>query len=103
MLIGHGTFNGKEAKFNLRGPDLSATNLAEWLAPVERPVAVIDTSSASGPILNELSKPGRVIITATRSGYEQNYTRFGQFFSKAISDSKADLDKDGQVSFWRRS
>ena len=98
VLLGHGTFDGKEAKFNLRGPDLSATNLATWLEPFQRPLAVINTASASGPFLAKLSRPGRVIITATRSGYEQNYARFGQYFSAAISDLKADLDKDGQVS-----
>jgi hypothetical protein len=98
VLIGHGTFDGKEAKFNLRGPDLSATELADALQPFHRPLAVIDTSSASAPFLNKLSAPGRVIITATRSGYEQNYTRFPQFFSAAISNPEADLDKDGQVS-----
>ena len=98
VLIGHGTYDGKEAKFNLRGPDLSATELANWLEPYERPLAVINTSSSSAPFLKKLSRPGRVIITATRSGYEQNYARFGQFFATAVSDQKADLDKDGQVS-----
>src|ERR1043165_3676122 len=83
ILLGHGTFDGKEAKFNLRGPDFSSTELAEWLKPFTRPLAVIDTSSASGPFLNKLSAPGRVVITATRSGYEQNYARFGQYFSAA--------------------
>ena len=29
ILIGHGTFDGKEAKFNLAGPDVSATELAD--------------------------------------------------------------------------
>ena len=45
VLIGHGTFDGKEARFNLRGPDLTATELALWLQPIRRPMAVIDTSS----------------------------------------------------------
>jgi hypothetical protein len=98
VFIGHGTFDGKEAKFNLRGPDISATQLAEWLKPIQRPVAIIDTSSSSGPFLNKLSAAGRVIITATRSGFEQNYARFGQFLSEAMVDMKSDLDKDGQVS-----
>ncbi len=31
VLIGHGTYDGKSAKFNLRGPDLSASELAQWL------------------------------------------------------------------------
>ncbi len=98
VLIGHGTFDGKEARFNLRGPDVSATELAAWLQPFRRPLAVIDTSSGSAPFLNKLSGTNRVIITATRSGNEQNLTRFGQYFAEAITSSDADLDKDGQVS-----
>jgi hypothetical protein len=98
VLIGHGTFDGKEAKFNLRGPDVSATEMAAWLKPIRRPLAVIDTSSASAPFLNALSASNRVIITATRSGHEQNYTRFGTYIARAVRDPAADLDKDGQVS-----
>ena len=98
VLIGHGTFDNQEAKFNLRGPDLSATELAALLKPFKRPVAVIDTASASGPFINKLSAPNRVVITATRSGFEVNYTRFGKYLAEAIADPKADLDKDGQTS-----
>jgi hypothetical protein len=98
VLIGHGTFDGKEAKFNLRGPDVSATELALWLKPFRRPLAVVDTSSSSAPFLGKLSGPDRVIITATRSGEEQNYARFGQYFIEALADPRSDLDKDGQVS-----
>ena len=98
VLFGHGTYDSQEAKFNLRGPDLTATNLAAWLQPFQRPLAVINCASASAPFLNKLSAQGRVIVTATRSGYEQNYARFGLFLAKAINDPEADLDKDGQVS-----
>ncbi len=98
VLIGHGTFDGKDAKFNLRGPDFSATDLATWLKDFHRPLAVIDTSSASAPFLTKLSAPGRVVVTATRSGNEVNYARLGQYFSEAIANPEADLDKDGQTS-----
>jgi hypothetical protein len=98
VLIGHGTFDGKAAKFNLRGPDLAAEALADWLKPFRRPLAVIDCSSSSAPFMNKLSATNRVIVTATRSGYEQNYARFGQYISEAITDPQADLDKDGQTS-----
>jgi hypothetical protein len=98
VLIGHGTFDGRTAKFNLRGPDVSARELAEWLRPVRRPIAVINTASASAPFLKELSAPGRIVITATRSGFEQSYTRFGQYLAEAILAPQADLDKDGQTS-----
>ena len=32
VLIGHGTYDGREAKFNLRGPDVTDLELSEWLA-----------------------------------------------------------------------
>jgi hypothetical protein len=98
VFIGHGTFDGKEAKFNLRGPDVSDAELAEWLRPIHRPLAVIDCSSSSAPFLNKLSAKNRVIITATRSGSEIQFSRFGDYLSAAIADPTADLDKDGQTS-----
>ena len=98
VLIGHGTFDGKEAKFNLRSNDLSATELANWLQPFHRPLAIINAASASAPFLAKLSGTNRVVITATRSGSEVNYARFGHYFSEAIADPGADLDKDGQTS-----
>lgn len=98
VLIGHGSYDGREAKFNLRGPDVSDADLAAWLAPIGRPIVAIDCASASGPFLNRLSGENRVVITATKSGSETNYARFGQYLAESIADPKADLDKDGQVS-----
>ena len=98
VLLGHGTFDGKEPKFNLRGPDFSASELAKWLQPFTRPLVVINTASSSAPFLNTLSRSNRVIITATRSGHEQNFARLGKYLSEAIGNAEADLDKDGQTS-----
>jgi hypothetical protein len=98
VFIGHGTFDGHTAKFNLRGPDISADDLGAVLKPCRRPLVIIQCASASGPFLKALSSPGRVIITATRSGYEVNATRFGGYLARAIADPAADLDKDGQTS-----
>ena len=98
VLIGHGTFDGRTARFNLRGPDLLVSDLAEWLKPIDRPIAIINTASASGPFMRELSAPGRIVITATKSGFEHNYARFGQYLAEAIVEPQADLDKDGQTS-----
>jgi hypothetical protein len=98
IFIGHGTFDGRVAKFNLRGPDLSAEELAAWLGPLKRPVAVIQCASASSPFINRLAGKDRVIITATKSGDEQNFARFGQYMASTIADLRADLDKDAQVS-----
>ena len=98
VLIGHGSFDGKEAWLNLRGPDFSSSDLATWLQPFQRPMAIINTASCSGPFLNKLSGTNRVVVTATRSGNEQNFARFGQYFAQALIDPQADIDQDGQVS-----
>jgi hypothetical protein len=98
VFLGHGTFDGKEAKFNLRDLDFSDAELAAWLKPMNRPIALIECSSASAPFLAKVSAPGRVVITATRTGTEFNYARFGSFMADAIINPSADLDKDGQIS-----
>ncbi|HEX7448061.1 MAG TPA: hypothetical protein VF306_10980 [Pirellulales bacterium] len=98
VLIGHGTFDGQTARFNLRGPDVSAAELAEWLGQIERPLAIVNCASASGPFINALSGKNRVVVTATKSGFEHNFARFGDYLSAAIGDPAADLDKDEQTS-----
>lgn len=98
VLIGHGTFNGKIARFNLRGADVSTGELGEMIKNVSRPLAIADCTSCSAPFLAELSGRSRVILTATRSGHEYNLTRFGEHLSASINDPAGDLDKDGQTS-----
>jgi hypothetical protein len=72
--------------------------MAEWVKPFQRPLAFINCSSASAPFITALSASNRVVVSATRSGYEQNYARFGKYLAESIGDLKADLDKDGQTS-----
>jgi hypothetical protein len=100
VMIGHGTFDRREARFNLRGPDVSARELADWLKPVDRPMAIINTASASAPFMTALASTKRVVIASTKSGSEQNFARFGDYMSQAIADPTADLDKDDQTSLW---
>lgn len=98
VMIGHGTYDRREAKFNLDGPDVSAGELWKWLAEAQRPVAVINCASSSGAFLEHLSNPGWVVVTSTKNGDEVNFARFGDYLSAAIGDATADFDKDGQVS-----
>ncbi len=100
VLFGHGTFDGDWAKFNLEGPDLRDLDFAQLLErlPAERQ-AFINTTAASGPFIEKMSRQGRVVITATRSGDEQYATVFPQFFVEAfLSPDEADLDKNSRVS-----
>ena len=98
VMIGHGTFSRQTAKFNLRGPDVSALELSQWLTDIKRPLVVVNCASSSGPFINQLSAPGRVIVSATKSGTEQNYARFGKYFALAILSPGSDLDHDDAVS-----
>ena len=98
VLIGHGTFDGRNAKFNLPGDDLSATDLADWLKPFHRRLVVLNLFSASGAFLPVLSGNNRIVLTATRSGAERNYSRFGEKIAESLDNPDADLDADGRVS-----
>ena len=98
LLVGHGTFDGKAAKFNLVGNDASDADFKHWLKPHRGPLVFINTSSCSAPFIRSLSGPNRVVATATKSGYEQNFCRFGGYMAAALGQAEADLDKDGAVS-----
>ena len=99
FLVGHGTYDGKNAKFNLHGPDISAAELQEWMDPLgNRPVLLINTASSSSPFLTKLSATNRIILTATRSSSEYNATFLANYLSKNIASPEADLDQDGQTS-----
>ena len=99
FLIGHGSFDGKESKFNLVGPDLSATEYNAMLSALPtRRVVVFNMSSASGEFIKSLAAKGRIVVTATRNGQETNATRFAGFFIAALNATDADTDQDGHTS-----
>jgi hypothetical protein len=100
MLIGHGSGSGGDAKFNLVGPDLTATEWNVLLQPISARVAFVDTTSASAGFLKGLAGPERVIITATNSPAQVYHPMFGEAFIDALTSSAADLDKNERISMW---
>jgi hypothetical protein len=98
VLNGHGNAQGRVPRFALTGEDLGADELKEMLAPIKRPVVLVLGFAGSGAFVKSLAAKDRILLSATRSGAEENWTRFGQFFSQAIIDPAADNDGDGQVS-----
>jgi len=101
FLMGHGTTgDGEEAKFNLVGPDLSASEWADLLKPVPGRLVFVNTTGASYPFLRKLAARGHVVLTATDSAAQQFETVFPEFFVKAFEDDAADVDKSGRVSIW---
>jgi len=98
VFIGHGTFDQRDARLNLQGPDLSAEELAAACRPLQRPLAAVICGSCSAPFLNALSGPDRFVITATKDGNQLQYSRFGDYMSAAIAGLEGDIDRDGQTS-----
>jgi hypothetical protein len=99
VLIGHGTFDGRIARFNLPGPDMTPGDFEPLLKRLRsRHLVFVNTASASGPFIEKLAGPGRTIVTATRSGAEQFATLFGGYFVDALAGTDADVDRNQRVS-----
>lgn len=118
-LIGHGSFDGEEYKYNIPGPDLTTADLKEVLEtlPGQNHV-LITTGSTSGALVEGItgvraardendtraleamaSTPSKYLIVAgTRNGNERNATHFGRFFAEALVSSAADINKNDTVS-----
>jgi hypothetical protein len=99
ILIGHGSFDSVEYKFNLVGPDLTADQIAAMCDRIaSHRQLIVDTTSASGGAVPALQKPGRAVIAATKSGTEKNATVFIRYWAEALQDPSADTDKSNSVS-----
>lgn len=95
FLIGHGSYDDHEYKFNIRGPDLSGKDIVAMLDKLPSThQLVVNMSSASGAIADLARNDNRMLILATRSGVERHATRFGNYFAAALNDPTADLDKN---------
>jgi hypothetical protein len=99
VLIGHGTFDGKVAKFNVPGPDLTPADFEPLLKGLKsRHVVFVNTASSSGPFIQALAGNGRTVVTATRTGSERFATLFGGYFVDAFASTDADADKNRRIS-----
>jgi len=99
FLIGHGSYDDHEYKFNIAGPDITGEDLLDMLDAL--PTAnqlLVNTSSASGATFERLRADGRTLILATKSGVERHATRFGHYFAIALADASADLDKNQLIT-----
>jgi hypothetical protein len=99
VLVGHGSGQGEQSRFNLVGPDLTAADFRRALVPLARQrVAFVNAASASGDFARVLAGRNRVIVTSTKSALERNETLFARHFADALAAPGADVDKDGGVS-----
>src|SRR5688572_21085120 len=99
MLVGHGSYDGEFYKLNLPGPDMDSEEFAKLMAAVPaRSQLIVNTTSASGAVLEKWAAEGRTLITSTRSGFERNATRFAQHFAAALAAGSADINKNGAIT-----
>jgi hypothetical protein len=99
ILIGHGSFDGVDYKFNLVGPDVTASQIASMCDRIpSRRQLIVDTTSAAGGAMQVLERPGRAVIAATKSGTEKNATVFARYWVEALQDPTADTDKSESIS-----
>lgn len=98
LLLGHGSFDGLEARFNLVGPDLTASDWRDLLRPLRARLVLVNTTAASFPFVERLSGPRRIVVSATETAAQRFDTIFPEYFIGALADPAADLDKDGRVS-----
>jgi hypothetical protein len=99
FLVGHGSYDDHEYKFNIPGPDLTGEDIAEMLNDLpSTSQLLVNTSSASGAIAELAANENRMLVLATKSGVERHATRFGGYFAAALQDPSADLDKNQIIS-----
>lgn len=99
ILVGHGSFDGDTYKFNIPGPDVTGAELLDWVGALPaRSRLLVNTSSASGALQEQVNGTDLLLVTATRNGRERQATRFAGYFLAALDDAAADLDKNQVVS-----
>lgn len=99
VLIGHGSYDGSDYRFNLPGPDITGQQIAALLdrLPAQEQL-VVNATSSSGAVIGTWKRPNRIVITATKSGGERTATRFAQFWIEALTSPEADRDKNETVT-----
>ncbi len=101
VLIGHGSFQNGESRFNLPRRDLTAADYGLLLDRLSgQRVTFVNTTTSSGGFIQALSGERRTVVTATRSGGQWNETVFGGHFVAAFADGsdESDQNRDGRVS-----
>jgi hypothetical protein len=65
--------------------------------PAQRQL-VVNMTSCSGGSIEQLRRPNRIVISATKTGSEKNATNFARYFVEALREPSADTDKNESVS-----
>jgi hypothetical protein len=105
ICLGHCHHDGRQAWWNLPGPDINAAEFGKLFADLAcREQVFVLTMSLSGYFLAPLSRPDRVVITATEADAETNETTFphvfAQFLAGGLKLDDHDVDKDDKLTLF---
>jgi hypothetical protein len=105
ICLGHCHHDGRQAWWNLPGPDITAAEFGKLFADVTcREQVFVMTTSLSGYFVAPLSKRDRVVIAATEADAETNETTFpnvfAQFLNSGLTVADHDVDKDGKLTLF---
>jgi hypothetical protein len=105
ICLGHCHHDGRQAWWNLPGPDLSAAEFGKLFADLDcREQVFVMTTSLSGFFVAPLSRRDRVVIAATEADAETNEKKFPAVFAKflagGLDPAEHDVDKDGKLSLF---
>jgi hypothetical protein len=105
ICLGHGYHDGRQAWWNLPGPDINAAEFGKLFADVNcREQVFVMTFSLSGYFVAPLARRDRVVIAATEADAETNETTFPAVFAKILAEGldpdENDVDKDGKLSLF---
>jgi len=88
-------------KFNNSGPDLTAKEFSDLMDGLSAGrIVVVNGTSNSGGATEAMAKKNRLIISATKSGFEGNDTVFYEYFLGGLQKAAADENKDQKISVW---
>lgn len=105
ICLGHGYHDGKQAWWNLPGPDLNAAEFGKLFADINcKEQVFVMTFSLSGYFVGPLARRDRVVIAATEADSEPNETTFPAVFAKVLSTgldpAEHDVDKDDRLTLF---
>ncbi len=105
VCLGHGHHDGRQAWWNLPGPDLSAAEFGKLFAGVTcREQVFVMTSSLSGYFVAPLARRDRAVVAATEADAETNETTYAAAFAQVLAAgltlAEHDADKDGKLTLF---
>ena len=104
VLIGHGTFDGKVAKFNLPGPDMTPADFAPLLKSFEVAARRLrEHGERERAVRRGAGRAGADDRHGDAHGAERFATLFGGYFVDALAGTDADADKNRRSRCSRRS